>query len=116
MHAACLQLFCQTPVVKFVEVGLDQIPLNGGLNVRLHDLNIALFNVSGRIFAVEGDCIRCASLLASGAVDGLEVTCPGCGWPYDVTTGHVRHVPKLRIDTYTVEVAGARVMVLDPFV
>lgn len=85
------------------------------MTVQLDRLTIAVFNVRGRIFAVDGACIRCASLLGSGTVDGQEVICPGCGWRYDVTTGHLPAIPKLRIDTFDVEVVGSRVMIRNPF-
>ena len=99
---------------KLVQVAhVADIPLPRGLTVRVNDQTRALFNVGGRIVAVDGACIRCASLLARGIVVGNEVTCDGCGWQYDVTTGRMPAIPKLRIDTFEVEVIGTRVMVRD---
>jgi 3-phenylpropionate/trans-cinnamate dioxygenase ferredoxin subunit len=104
-------------VAKLVEVArVDQIPPEGGLSVALGRCTIAVFNVRGRIFAIDGACIRCASLLASGVVEGGEVACRSCGWRYDVRTGRLPGVPRLRIETFNVELAESRVMVWNPFV
>jgi nitrite reductase/ring-hydroxylating ferredoxin subunit len=103
-------------VAQLVEVArVGQIPLQRGLNVKLGEYDVAVFNVNGNIFAVDGACIRCASLLALGTVEGVEVVCPGCGWRYDVTTGRLPAIPQLRIDTFAVEVVGSSVMVWNPF-
>ena len=101
---------------KLVEVArVARIPSEGGITVQLGDLPVALFNVNGRMLAIDGACIRCSAMLGSGRVEGHEVICPGCGWRYDLATGHLREVPKLRLDTYEVEVVGPRVMIRDPF-
>ena len=103
-------------MAKLVEVArTGQIPPEHGLNVRLDARNVALFNVDGDFFAVEGECIRCASLLASGTVAGVEVACPACGWRYDVTTGRLPEIPKLHVDTFVVEVIGSRILVCNPY-
>jgi len=91
------------------------IPLQRGLTVKIDALTLAVFKVGGRIVAVDGACIRCASLLASGTVAGNEVTCAVCGWRYDITTGRMATVPGLRIDTFEVKVIGERVMIGNPY-
>jgi nitrite reductase/ring-hydroxylating ferredoxin subunit len=103
-------------LAKLVEVALvDHIPAEGGLSVKLDDLTLAVFSLNGRLFAIDGACIRCASPLASGKVHGDEVACDTCGWRYDVTTGRMPEIPKLRIDTFRVERVGSRIMVWNPF-
>jgi nitrite reductase/ring-hydroxylating ferredoxin subunit len=103
-------------VSKLVQVAdVADIPLQRGLTVTIDALTVALFNVGGGIVAVDGACIRCASLLASGTVTGNEVTCSGCAWRYDITTGRMATVPGLRIDTFEVKVIGDRVMMVDPY-
>jgi nitrite reductase/ring-hydroxylating ferredoxin subunit len=103
-------------VSKLVEVArVARIPSEGGITVQLGDLAIAVFNLKGRMLAIDGACIRCGSMLGSGLVEGHEVICRGCGWRYDLATGQLREVPKLRLDTYEVEVIGLRVMIRSPF-
>jgi 3-phenylpropionate/trans-cinnamate dioxygenase ferredoxin subunit len=90
---------------------LDQVAGGRGTVVTVGDCAVALFNVDGRMFAVEDTCVRCGSSLASGTLHGDEVTCPGCDWRYDVTTGCVMGVPALCIDTFKVEIVDSTVMV-----
>ena len=84
------------------------------LTVQVDEFAIALFNIDGRILAVDAACIRCASLLASGRHEGHDVICAGCGWRYDLTTGRLPAIPKLRIDTFEVEFIGSRVLIRKP--
>ena len=103
-------------VAKLVEVArVDDVPLQRGLTVELSRCSVALFNVRGRIFAIDAACVRCASPLAAGDVRGDIVACAGCGWQYDVTTGRLPAIPKLCVDTFEVKIVGSRVMVCDPF-
>jgi nitrite reductase/ring-hydroxylating ferredoxin subunit len=72
---------------------------------------VALFDVNGRLYAVEDACMRCGSSIAAGLLAGAEITCNGCSWRYDVTTGCVKGVPALRVNVFEVKTVGARVMV-----
>jgi nitrite reductase/ring-hydroxylating ferredoxin subunit len=90
---------------------LDQVAGGRGTVVTVGDSAVALFNVDGRMFAVEDTCVHCGASLASGTLDGHDVTCPGCSWHYDVRTGCVMGVPALCIDTFKVEIVDSRVMV-----
>ena len=90
---------------------LDQVAGERGTVVSLGDRAVALFNVDGRMFAIEDSCVRCGLSLASGTLHGHDVACPGCGWRYDVRTGCVMGVPALCIDTFKVEIVDSRIMV-----
>jgi len=72
---------------------------------------VAVFNVDGRVFAVDDLCVRCGSSLASGRLVGGIVSCSGCDWQYDVETGRVNDVPALRIDTFEVKITHGRIMI-----
>jgi nitrite reductase/ring-hydroxylating ferredoxin subunit len=99
-------------MTDFVEVScLDRIAPGAATVVAGADGPIALFNVDGRVFAVDDSCVRCGSSLAAGALDGNHVSCPGCDWRYDVATGCVNGIPALQIDTFEVRVVDSRVMV-----
>jgi nitrite reductase/ring-hydroxylating ferredoxin subunit len=71
---------------------------------------VAIFNVHGNLFALEGHCIRCATRIATGRFDEHEVSCRRCGWRYALRTGAVVQVPRLRLETYTVKVVGSSIM------
>ncbi len=71
---------------------------------------VAIFNAGGNLFALEGHCIRCATRIATGRFDEREVSCRRCAWRYELQTGAVAQVPKLRLETYAVKVVGSSIM------
>jgi nitrite reductase (NADH) small subunit len=91
----------------FVDVAeIPDIPAGTGLVVETAAIRVALFHVDGSVFATDVACIRCGGEIATGTLVGRDVECPRCGWSYDVVTGSTRGVPKLRLDTFVVRVAG----------
>jgi nitrite reductase (NADH) small subunit len=48
---------------------------------------VALFNVSGEFFALDGVCPHQGGPLSEGELSGCVVTCPWHGWQFDVRTG-----------------------------
>ncbi len=51
------------------------------------DRVVALFNVDGKFFALDGVCPHQGGPLGKGFLDGCIVTCPWHGFQFDVTTG-----------------------------
>ena len=99
-----------------VEVArIEQIPPGRSLAFDLGPCRIALFNVAGALFALEDSCIRCAGSTAAGTLDAFDVVCAGCGWRYDVRTGAVSTMSRLRLDRFDVQLRGSTVIVLNPF-
>lgn len=72
---------------------------------------IALFDVDGRIVAIDGLCACCGASLADGQQEGGHVACGGCGWRYDLATGSVVGLPALRLDRFAVRIEGGEVLV-----
>jgi len=100
------------PATKWVEVAVAQGPPAGkAILATLADNAIALFNVDGVLFALDDFCIRCGSSLAAGKLQAFLITCSGCDWQYDATTGCVSRIPALRIDTFETKIADSRIMV-----
>ena len=46
---------------------------------------IALFNVDGTFYALDGVCPHQGGPLGQGTLEGCIVTCPWHGWQFDVT-------------------------------
>lgn len=90
---------------------VDRISPGSALAVTIAGETIALFNVDGRLFALDDACIRCGSSLAIGVLDGVTVECCGCGWRYDVTSGCVQGIPGLHSDMFEVAIVDAHVMI-----
>jgi len=94
----------------------SQLPPGRSLVVRLGNFEIAMFNAAGSIVALDNACLRCAGDIASGSIVESEVTCPGCGWRYDLISGRNVGVPKLRIDTFEVRWSGSKILLENHFV
>src|SRR5262245_31683002 len=99
-------------MAEFVEVlREEELPPGRGTTVTAAGKDIALFNVDGVIYAMEDSCLHQGSSLGSGALAGRIVTCRAHGWRYDVTTGHVAHVPDYGVKTFPVRVENGRILV-----
>jgi nitrite reductase/ring-hydroxylating ferredoxin subunit len=100
------------PTARFVDVGPED-GLASGATMRscIGDIAVAVFNVDGRIYALEDFCFRCGSSLAAGGVSGLVVTCMRCHWQYHVASGSVQGLPSLRLDTFEAKIVDARIMI-----
>ena len=96
----------------FVEVASTEHVISGtGAWVKPADTAVALFNVGGKMFAIDDACIRCASSLAAGLLHATVIRCRRCGWRYDVATGCVVGMPALRIQTFETKVVDAAILV-----
>jgi len=93
-------------VAKFSDVKEGE-----GKIVEVNGKTIALFNVDGRIHAIENTCKHAGGPLGEGVCDGNVVTCPWHGWKYDVTTGVSPANPQIKVDKYDVEIDGEDVKV-----
>ncbi len=80
-----------------------RVPLPGkSTALTIGELDIAVFNVDGQLFALEDACLRCGSSLSRGVVDGLDVACTGCEWHYRLDSGRVLGLDALKIDTFRI--------------
>ena len=48
---------------------------------------LAVFNVEGTYYALDGICPHQGGPLGKGQLNGCVVTCPWHGWQFNVTTG-----------------------------
>lgn len=99
-------------IASFVEAAeLSQIAPGAGTLVMVAANAVAIFNIEGRLFALDDACLRCGGSLASGTVHDHLVTCSRCDWQYDVTTGAVQGVPQLRTSCFDVKIVDSHVLV-----
>ena len=54
---------------------------------------IAVFNVSGKYYAIEDRCTHDDGPLVEGDLDGYEIACPRHGARFDIRTGKVLSMP-----------------------
>jgi nitrite reductase/ring-hydroxylating ferredoxin subunit len=75
---------------------------------------IALYNVLGTFYALDGICPHAGGPLGEGALRGAIVTCPWHGWQFDVTNGrHALH-PGVRHACYVTKIEEGAVYVEIP--
>lgn len=59
-----------------------------GKNVTINEeLEVALFKVGGKVYAIQENCPHQGGPLSDGGVEGLVVMCPWHGMTYDLSTG-----------------------------
>lgn len=95
---------------------LRDLPPGEKLAVRVGGREVALFNVEGRVFAVEDYCPHFGAALSEvGHVKGCEVVCVLHGARFDLETGRVLADPAERdIERYDTRVERGRVFVEVP--
>jgi nitrite reductase (NADH) small subunit len=73
--------------------------------------DIALYNVDGTFYAIDGICIHRGGPLGEGELQGKIVTCPWHQWTYDVTTGTSTLNPAAKVGCYETKIESGEVMV-----
>lgn len=72
---------------------------------------IALANIQGKFFAINGVCLHRGGPIGEGELDRQVVTCPWHGWQFDVATGQLLTNPAIALACYLVEIRGEDVFV-----
>ncbi|MDP6554148.1 MAG: Rieske 2Fe-2S domain-containing protein [Pirellulaceae bacterium] len=75
------------------------------------DRIVAIFNVDGEFFALDGVCPHQGGPLGKGTVTGCIVTCPWHGWQFDVRNGQHQASASLRHISFPVRVEGDEIFV-----
>jgi 3-phenylpropionate/trans-cinnamate dioxygenase ferredoxin component len=82
------------------------------LSVKVGDLEIGVYTLNGKLYALEDICPHAYALLSQGFVVGEEVECPLHGAMFNITTGKCTKEPGGRdLKIYPVKLEGARVLV-----
>ncbi len=90
---------------------IDQLPHGSLLEVVAGGAMVALANVEGQIYAIDGVCAHQGGPLGKGKLTGCTLTCPWHGWQYDVTTGRQQLSSTIRQASFAVRVEGDRILV-----
>jgi nitrite reductase (NADH) small subunit len=93
---------------------VSDVPPGTAKEVLADDQVVALFNVGGTYYALDGVCPHAGGPLGEGTLRGTIVTCPWHGWQFDVTSGQNCLNARLMHNCYPVRVEGDDVMVEIP--
>lgn len=72
---------------------------------------VAVANVDGEFFALDGICPHQGGPLGKGRLEGTTVTCPWHGWQFNVCTGQHRVNAAIRHTQIPVRVEGGDILV-----
>lgn len=100
----------------YVEVAdTDEIPEGGSEVYEIDGLEVAVFNVDGRYYAVENTCTHAGGSLGNGGLRDSTVMCPRHGAEFDVRSGEPLDTPinpaSTAVTTYDVKVCDDVVMI-----
>lgn len=96
----------------FVKVAqANEIAPGQGKTVEADGREIAIFNVGGKLHAIDNSCKHRGGSLGEGELDGSVVTCPLHAWTYDVTNGECFDDPDCGVVTYPVKIEGGDILV-----
>ena len=87
-------------------------PPGSSLETVAEDRIVALYNVAGQFYALDGVCPHQGGPLGKGCLTGEVVTCPWHGWQFNVTSGQHTFSPSVRQPTFEVRVEDDQVYVL----
>jgi nitrite reductase/ring-hydroxylating ferredoxin subunit len=94
-------------VAEFIKVAsISELSVGSSKTVEVQGKAIALFNVGGKIYALDNTCLHQGGPLGEGRLEGEVVTCPWHMWEFNVRTGEKVGEPSLRVATYPVQVDG----------
>jgi nitrite reductase/ring-hydroxylating ferredoxin subunit len=97
-------------VAKLDEVGAGEMIARD-----IGDVQIALYNIGGDIFATDNVCTHAYALLTDGWLDDAVVECPLHGGQFNVCTGKAICTPaEVDLQTYPVRVVEGQIEVLLP--
>ncbi|MCO6452424.1 MAG: non-heme iron oxygenase ferredoxin subunit [Caldilineales bacterium] len=99
---------------NFVKVAtLSELPAGGRKIVEVDGITVALFNLDGRICAIEDVCTHDSGPLAEGEfVSPGVIACPRHGARFDVCTGKALSLPAFEdVDIFEVKVEGDDILV-----
>ena len=66
---------------------LDAVEVGNVIGVRAGELDIALYNIDGQIYATSNICTHAHALLSDGWLEGGIIECPLHGGRFEVKTG-----------------------------
>ncbi|MEM7124882.1 MAG: non-heme iron oxygenase ferredoxin subunit [Chloroflexota bacterium] len=102
---------------QFMKVATTgELPIGGSKLVEVDYVRVALFNLDGKIYAIEDVCTHDGGPLVEGeVVNGCEVMCPRHGARFDIRTGEAISFPAFEAtNTYEVKVEGEDILIESP--
>jgi len=96
----------------FIHVAdLKDIPPGTAKVVAVQNVEVALFNLEGSIYAIDNMCQHAGGPLGEGKITGDIVICPWHGYRYHIKTGQYVKNPEMSVACYPVKVEDGKISV-----
>jgi len=100
-------------MIQRIEVPAQRVPAVGErCLVEGEGRSVALFNVGGRLLAIDDSCPHQGSSLCAGQLQGAVIQCRAHGLRFDLASGYLLNSKVLKVASYPVEVEGDRVYIV----
>lgn len=86
-------------------------PPGGACEVVVEGQVLAVYNVEGDVFALDGVCPHQGGPLGEGKLVGRVVTCPWHGWQFDVTCGQHQFSANVKQPAFAAKIDGDAIFV-----
>src|SRR5205823_4964681 len=97
---------------NFIHVAdLNDIPPGTAKVVAVQNVEVALFNLEGSIFALDNMCQHAGGPLGEGKIREDVVICPWHGYRYHIKTGSYGKDPDMSVACYPVQVEDGKIAV-----
>ena len=90
---------------------LRLVPPGAALHVALGEDAVAVCNVDGTLYAIDGICPHSGGPLGHGALEGHVLACPFHAWEFDCRTGECLPRASLKQATYAVKIENGEIYV-----
>lgn len=90
------------------------VPEGEGRTFTVDGRMVGVFLIDGEYFAINDLCPHMGASLASGHVENHSVTCPWHAWRFSVKDGTWLDNPKVKTDSWPVQVDGDSIQVAVP--
>jgi len=102
-------------VASWIEVvDNSELPDNEGRAFPVRDRMVAIFRVDGVLYAMDDMCPHQGASLAAGWIHEGCVACPWHAWRFQLSDGAWLDNPKIKAETYPVELRGTKIFVALP--
>lgn len=88
---------------------VTDIPVGQSYVVAINQKKVAIFNVDGKLYAIDDMCMHMGASLAGGSVENGWLVCPWHHWRFRLADGGCAHAPKVKTGSYPVHVVGDEV-------
>lgn len=89
-----------------------EIPPGGSKVVQIGEHMVAIFNLDGKVHAIDNTCPHQGGPLGEGYLeDGGVISCPWHGWTFNVRTGVSPIDPDVCVRSYPVRVEDGEIIV-----